>query len=77
MPPHIDHLYDQIGHSIGGVRNKRTKMVFWHTTCWMLWNARNNAILNSVESEPGGILVAIKSVTWQWIAYKKGSVAGY
>lgn len=52
-------------------------MVFWHTTCWMLWNARNNAILNSVESEPGGILVAIKSVTWQWIAYKKGSVAGY
>lgn len=52
-------------------------MVFWHTTCWMLWNARNNTILNSVESKPGGILVAIKSVTWQWIAYKKGSVAGY
>ncbi|KHN32657.1 hypothetical protein glysoja_022339 [Glycine soja] len=77
LPRHIDHLYDQMGHSIGGATNKRIKLVFWHAACWLLRNARNSVIFNSEEPEPGGILMAIKSIAWQWIAYKKGFAVGY
>jgi len=58
LPQHVGHLYNQIGHSIRGAKIKRLKKVFWHATCWSLWNARNNVIFNNAEPKPGGILIS-------------------
>jgi len=45
---------------------KRGLRLIWHTTIWMIWNARKNVIFNEEAFRVDEIVEEIKMVSWRW-----------
>lgn len=76
LPQDILSLYSQLGACVWGRKFITWRHMFWHVTCWSVWNLRNNIIFREGSIEFVDGLQKIKSTSRQWVLYKKGIKPG-
>lgn len=65
IPTDIVQLYEQMGFFIRATKIKRWKFLFWHVTCWCLWNVKNEIIIKGGIADAGNTFSKKKMLSWQ------------
>ncbi|MCH79404.1 LINE-1 reverse transcriptase like [Trifolium medium] len=70
MPSNLFTMFEYLS---GIARNKKIRKGYrlvWHSSLWLIWKARNDAIFNNLFKDPTDIAEDIKVLTWKWSAHR-------
>lgn len=60
------------GLRLKGWKLKKVKHLVWMATTWVIWQARNRVMFESIVANEDAIIIWIKQISWGWFSSRRG-----